>query len=359
MRRLTVKARARQLRQQRSVVRGWWKAHLAELRSTHQKEKKARDQRRKPYRPASRYFAPKVITIDDPLHRRELLVFLEQLRNHYRCKRDLTALIDFTRTTHLVCSGTLLLYAELNRLIAYSSNTVKLRCTESPSNRASQVLKQVGLYRLCSNKCNVTTNRDDVVHWKVVQGKLVDNSLYAPTIEGYQDRLGPEMIDELLGGLGEATTNAIHHAYDDLRQDGLRYRSEKEWWMFSQIKDGNVSVAICDLGIGIPASLPLKRPNIMEKLFLRKETPSDADCIREAIVEGRTSTSLDGRGYGLGNIVNVVEGVEDGMVIVYSNRGRYDSRDDSPFPYNYADSILGTMIYWSVPIRKPQLRSAL
>jgi hypothetical protein len=207
--------------------------------------------------------------------------------------------------------------------------------------------------------CNVVTDRSDVVHWKVVQGQIVDNSLCAPAIEGYQDQLGPEMIDELLGGLGEATTNAIHHAYDDLRQDGLGYKGNKAWWMFTQIKDGMVSVAVCDLGIGIPASLPLKRPSIIEKILLRKETPTDADCIREAIVEGKTSTSLDGRGYGLGNIINVVEGVENGMVIVHSNHGRYDSRDDSPFPFNYTDSIMGTLIYWSVPTQEKPVRSNL
>ena len=357
MQKLTVKEKNRQLRKQRSIERQWWKDRLAAHRALNQSMKRQRDRRRKPHIPAERYFAPAVISIDKQAERAELLQFLDAIRDHYKNKSDLTLVIDFARTTHLVCGGTLLLYAELNRLIAYSSGNVKMRCTEPPSDRASQVLKQVGIYRLCGNKCNVATYRSDVVHWRVVQGQLVDNSLCAPTIEGYQDRLGPEMIDELLGGLGEATTNAIHHAYDDLRQDGLDYKGNKEWWMFSQVKDGRVSVAVCDLGIGIPASLPLKRPTIMEKLFLRKEAPTDADCIKEAIIEGRTSTSLDGRGYGLGNIVNVVEGVQGGTVIVYSNRGRYDSGGDSQTTFDYSDSIMGTLIFWSVPMIEKSLRS--
>lgn len=352
MRKLIPSEKARQIRKQKWVDRQWWKDRLAAHRALSKRIKKLRSRQRKSYTPALRYFAPAIISIDQQVERAELLRFLDSIRDHYKNRSHITLVIDFARTTHLVCGGTLLLYAELNRLIAYSSGAVKLRCTEPPSDRASQVLKQVGIYRLCANKCNVATYRSDVVHWRVVQGHLVDNSLCAPTIEGYQDRLGPEMIDELLGGLGEATTNAIHHAYDDLRQDGLNYKGNKEWWMFSQVKDGRVSVAVCDLGIGIPASLPLKRPTIMEKLFLRKEMPTDADCIKEAIVEGRTSTSLDGRGYGLGNIVNVVEGVQGGVVIVYSNRGRFDSNSDIQTTFNYADSIMGTMVFWSVPMMK-------
>ena len=50
--------------------------------------------------------------------------------------------------------------------------------------------------------------------------------------------LDAKMIDELLGGLGEAMTNAIHHAYDGVRNDGLGYGGGTNWWMFSQAKDG-------------------------------------------------------------------------------------------------------------------------
>jgi hypothetical protein len=227
------------------------------------------------------------------------------------------------------------------------------------NDRASQVLKQIGIYGLCSNHSTVKPIRDDVVHWQVVKGQLVDNSLCAPAIEGFQDRVDASMIDELLGGLSEAMTNAIHHAYDDIRKDGLGHKGNSDWWMFSQEKDGHLSVVFCDLGIGIPTTLPLKRPNLWGKLVQRIPVPTDGDCIREAIVEGRTSTGLKGRGYGLGNIVEVVENIPDGIVTVYSNKGRYDSRKNSPYPSNYTDSILGTLIFWNVPMKKLSIRSGL
>lgn len=350
MRRLSRKHKERLIRQDLSVKREWKIANLRRRSAINAKKKKSRDKGKSAYVPALRYHAPKVVTIDSAEHRSELLRFFEQLRGHFKNNRDRTLVIDFTATSRFVAGGTLLLYAELNRLVTYCGGEVKLRCTEPANNRASQVLKQVGIYRLCSNKCNVNTCSSDVVHWHAVQGGVVDNSLCAPAIEGYQDRLSADMIDELLGGLGEAMTNAIHHAYDGIRRDGLEYDCGTEWWMFSQAKDGYLSVAFCDLGVGIPTTLPIKRPSLWKKVVQRLKDPTDADCIQEAIIEGRTRTSLDGRGYGLGNIIEVVENVKGGVVVVYSNRGRYDSRVDTPHPFNYSDSILGTLICWRVPM---------
>jgi len=341
------------------VNREWRKVNRDTASKMSRQRRKNRKNVLSKYIPALRYYAPRVVAIDHPDHRSELLEFLTRLRYHYNNKQNIPLVIDFSNTTHFISAGTLLLYAELNRLIAFNNNSVKLRCTEPVNDRASQVLKQIGIYRLCSNRSTVKPTSDDVVHWQVVQGQLVDNSLCAPTIEGFQDRIDASMIDELLGGLGEAMTNAIHHAYDDIRQDGLKYKGSSDWWMFSQAKDSHLSVVFCDLGIGIPTTLPLKRPGIWEKLILRIPTPTDGDCIREAIVEGRTRTGLHGRGYGLGNIVDVVENIPNGVVNVYSNKGRYDSRKDSPYPIDYNDSILGTLIMWNVPMKLLSNRSGL
>jgi len=80
---------------------------------------------------------------------------------------------------------------------------------------------------------------------------------------------------------------------------------------------------------------------------------NDANCIKEAINEGRSQTGQPGRGHGLGNIIDVVEKVPGGIVIVSSNRGRYDSRNDKAKPgNNYRDSLMGTLIYWRVPLQE-------
>jgi len=122
--------------------------------------------------------------------------------------------------------------------------------------------------------------------------------------------------------------------------------------MFSQAKDGYLSVVFCDLGVGIPETLPVKRPWLVRKMESIGLSVSDADCIREAINEGRSQTGIPGRGHGLGNIIDVVENVPKGIAVVLSNRGRYDSRSGKTTSGNYWDSIQGTLIYWRVPLQE-------
>lgn len=172
MRRLSKSARARHIRKQRAVIKKWERLSLRNAVDERRRKKRQRKNRVRNYVPAIRYLAPNAITIDDKAYRSALLKFLWELRAHYLHHPSRTLLIDFSETTQLVAGGTLLLYAELNRLISYSSNRVKLRCTEPANNRASQVLKQIGIYQICSNQSTVMTTRDDVVlygeRWSII-----------------------------------------------------------------------------------------------------------------------------------------------------------------------------------------------
>jgi hypothetical protein len=293
--------------------------------------------------------APKVFDCDSHERRQDLVRFFSALRAHFQHRANRALLIDFTRTTRFIAGGTLLFYAELTRLIDYQVKKVKLRCNPPANNRASQVLEQIGIFDLCGHKSSCKPTREDVVHWRVARGHLVDNTICAPVIEAFEEQITPPMVNELLKGLAEAMANAIHHAYDSVRVDGLDYSDVKDWWMFTQGKDGYLSVVFCDLGVGIPATLPVKRPWLMEKIGF---AATDADCIREAINEGRSQTGIPGRGHGLGNIIDVVENVPKGIAVVLSNRGRYDSRDGRTKSEEYRDSIQGTLIYWRVPLRE-------
>ncbi len=209
MKKLFTSKKARLIRKQNAVLKTWRKLSLRAAATERRKRKRERKNRTRSYTPAIRHCAPEIITVDDTFHRSALLIFLKGLREHYLHHPSRTLLIDFSKTSHLVAGGTLLVYAELNRLITFFSSGVKLRCTEPANERASQVLKQIGIYRICSNQSAVRPVRDDVVHWQVVQGTLVDNSLCAPAVEGFQNRLDLMMIDELLGGLGEAMTKEV------------------------------------------------------------------------------------------------------------------------------------------------------
>src|SRR5262249_36555053 len=133
--------------------------------------------------------------------------------------------------------------------------------------------------------------------------------------------------------------------------DDLNFKpAQEDWWMFSQARDGYLSVVFCDLGIGIPATLPTKKPLIFAVLEKLGMASSDSACIAEAIKDSRTRTHASGRGYGLGNIVNAVSGVRGGLVIVMSNRGFFLLKDGVITTHDFKDSILGTLISWRIPL---------
>ena len=318
-------------------------------------QKKKRGNSSHPHIPALRILAPKIFNLYDHRTRAELANFLLELRTGFKQLAGQNAqalLIDFSRTTNFSAGGTLLFYAELTRLIDLFNRSVKIRCTTPQNNRASQVLEQIGVYNICSHRSHGAPTLDDVVHWRVARGHLVDNRICAPAIEAFEGQLAMPLVNGLLGGLAEAMTNAVQHAYDGVRQDGLGHTDIRDWWMFSQAKDGFLYVVFCDLGVGIPTTLPVKRAWLIRQMEKLGIAINDANCIAEAINEGRSKTGLPGRGHGLGNIIEVVENVPNAHAVIMSNRGRYDSGNDNPETSNYVDSILGTLIYWKVPLQE-------
>ena len=300
-----------------------------------------------------RLSAPEIFSLESDATRGPLVHFLAELRQTVFSKPANGIVIDFAKTHRFISSATLLFYAELHRLIELMGDQVHVRCKPPKNDRACEVLRQIGVYHMCGQNIRKRHGYyDDVVHWRVAHGSLVDNSLCAPAIEEFEGQLAEPLVNGLFRGLGEAMTNAIHHAYLEIREDGLNYKpAHNDWWMFSQARQGYLSVVFCDLGIGIPKTLPIKKPGVFERILAMGRSSSDAACIEYAIEDSRTRTGLSERGRGLGNIVNVVSGLKKGVVMVLSNRGFYLSKNGiEPKTYDLKDSILGTLIYWRVPL---------
>lgn len=306
--------------------------------------------------PALRLVAPLVFDCRIPHNRRMLVEFLKSLRYHFRDRSHRTLLIDFTNTKQFIADATLLFYAELTRLVNYREHTV-VRCTKPRNNRASQVLEQIGVYKLCRHPSHGKPNLSDVVDWRVARGHQIETELCATKIDIYDGQVAKPLLNGLLGGLNEAMTNAGQHAYDQVRDDGLDYTGVRDWWMFSQAKDGYLSVVLCDLGIGIPRTLPIKRPWLIQQMMNLGLKITDTECIEGAIKESRSQTKQPERGKGLGNIIRVVEQVPDGIVFVSSNRGHYGFMNGKANSVNYGDSIMGTLISWRVPFTETSTSS--
>ncbi len=297
--------------------------------------------------------APSEFDIVSSENRSVLMDFLDHLRKSFSCNHIIQIDIDFTNTEKFDANATLLFYAELQYLIQMRQSGLTVTYKAPINEKASAVLHQIGVHKICGGQddINHAHNYEDVVHWRVAQGTLVDNSLCAPAIEKYEGQLAEPLINGLFRVLAEAMTNTIHHAYIDTREDKLNYKPpKKNWWMFSQAKDNHLTVVFCDLGIGIPRTLPIKKPSLYRKLITFRKTHQDSEYIKIAVKYGTTRMGKAERGKGLGDMVNTITNLKSGTVQIISNRGFYFKDETRVKTGNLTKSILGTLIYWRVPL---------
>ena len=251
----------------------------------------------------------------------------------------------------MIADGTLVFFAELSRLRRIMAGCrVRIRCIAPRNPKVAQVLKQVGIFNLLGFRRKIVTTFPDVIHWRSASGKEVIGEKYDQVLGNYEGRIADVLGKKFFRGVTEAMTNCQHHAYIDIRPDGLNARDEpREWWMFSQEKDGCLMVVFCDLGIGIPGSLPMKKPSLWRRVTTFGSN-LDAHAIQEAIADSRTRTGKHHRGKGLKQLIDVVSSTSKGKVNIFSNKGCYTLQSGKEYISQFRGSILGTLIQWSVPI---------
>jgi hypothetical protein len=295
--------------------------------------------------------APAVFTILDGKHRNRVTDFLSLLRNTVMKKNE-SVLIDFVNTRKMFADGTLLLRAELCRLQKIKPVGVHITCGPPKNKKVSEVLHQTKIYKTLNYRAHKSIDFDDVVHWTYADGTGADGEKYDEILGRYDGTISPTLAEGLYLGLTEAMTNCHHHAYLSARNDGLGILdSDKDWWMFSQERDGWLSVVFCDLGIGIPGSLPMTRPSIWS-LITKLGNANDGVVIEEAIKASRSRTGKSYRGKGLKQLVDTIDRFPAGQISIHSNRGwyTYDKSKKSTQTKAFSRSILGTLIAWRVPL---------
>lgn len=161
--------------------------------------------------------------------------------------------------------------------------------------------------------------------------------------------------NQLQRGITEAMLNALQHAYPtkDRRSASVRDR----WWLTGHYHQptGKLSIMFCDLGVGIPSTLPRKHPmeHIRELIsMLPGVKPDDGQMILAGMQIGRSSTRQGHRGKGLNDLRQFIDQAGAGELKIFSRAGEYwyNSLSDEGAKNN--DSIIhGTLIVWTVPIK--------
>lgn len=299
-----------------------------------------------------RLHCPSTLGMGGPEEREHLFQFLQVMRN-WSEKPGVRLILDFGGLSSITSPGALFLIAELDRAMA--TNMAHIQGTRSKTDLVEEVLQQIGVYEKLGLPCDIAPASKTVIHWRVATGILAEGAKGGSILEAYHGRLPEGLTRGLYDGVVEAMTNTVHHAYPDTGDGRLRrHMIGRRWWMLSQELDGILTVAICDLGVGIPRSLPrsstYKAATIREFWRSTGLDKTDGSAISVAVQLGRSRTDEKQRGHGLADIVEAVKLATGGRVLITSNRGIFVSVDGKDNVYNHPRSANGTLVHWSVPI---------
>jgi hypothetical protein len=248
----------------------------------------------------------------------------------------------------------LLLYSELQMLKARYPDR-QVRCTAARNVRVSQVLQHLGVYASLGYITALEPDREDVTQWKKCHADWVDVAEAGKMIEAYESYLAftRSQSSMMFRGISEAITNVKNHAYSKSRRDGLEGESVRNWWMFSRESVDSLYLGVCDLGIGIPRSLPPMYPKelIAQAMTVASlgKRPHDGAMIAAAMELSRSRMLEANRGKGFRDMLNLANNVANSTFWVFSNRGLYRYRNGHEKVLNFRDSILGTIVIWRLP----------
>jgi hypothetical protein len=259
--------------------------------------------------------------------------------------------------------GTLLLAAELERIRTLGPGRVE--CIYPTNEIVAQVLEHVGIFDLLEHPRRPRVTHPTVRYWKVNSGTSAEGERAANAIEDYAVRFSDPNKQALYRALTEAMTNCRHHAYPDTEDDrraghwwtGPGAERARNWWMFSQLMNDQLTVGLCDLGIGIPRSLRRDEAGLLRTILNvitgRGLVPNDVQLISAAMAIGESRTKEQHRGKGLLDMRKVLDGL-DGVLHIHSGRGyyRYTASRAGEKCTNFKKpmAIRGTLVLWQIPL---------
>ena len=191
---------------------------------------------------------------------------------------------------------------------------------------------------------------------------LNPSSLFGPLLDHVAEIVEKRISDQIQSskiwaGLSEAIANSVEHAYQEERGDGFQHAPIGGWWMFTQIRDGVFTGAVCDLGIGYRRTMPKTLPEILIRFAsLFPHMNPDALAIQAAMEYGATRTRQSNRGKGSRDALGVLTAHGSGELLIVSGTAgvRYTVTLGAPTPVITVLPIemntQSTMVWWKLPI---------
>jgi hypothetical protein len=288
--------------------------------------------------------APEQLNVTSKRHRDSVLRFIDEVEDALKTHERVH--LSFNRVTLAYPCGTLLFRAKLDTWIKKYPNRLYGRYpTDAVVEELFQHIGVLGLLNLKHRKAAIT--HDQVMHWHFHSGAIMDPAIYKDLTLSLRDRIVHPQRELFADCLNEAVYNTVNHAYD-FEVEGLPEPSLRNWWIFSLVKSGMVTVVVLDLGVSIPRSL-LQRPEWKDYARLRNR---DGQLIEAAACSPRTSTKLAHRGKGLPEMLEFSENLSSGALQILSRKGvfSFDARTQTMIRDKYHRAIPGTIVMWQIPI---------
>jgi hypothetical protein len=274
-------------------------------------------------------------------------------------------ILDMKQTESFLVAGTILFFAELDRIITLSKQSKPVTILSPIRRHPREVLKQIGAFELTGDQSDVVPARTDVVFWRATKGNKQSGDKLQ-LLESVTERANAEHTNriEMSGmwrGITEAVANTVDHAYEKPRSEFQVGHPDTKWWMFTQIRLGIFTAAVCDLGCGYRATINQSIPEeIVAKcrLMFTKSGP-DTLAIQTAMEYGRSGTHQSHRGKGSRDALSVLSKHGDGLLAVLSNTGfvQYtyaNGQEQKVESESIAIDIRGTVIWWCLSLGEPK-----
>lgn len=294
-------------------------------------------------------------------HKGELSRFLRAVADSVLIHKKPVRL-NFKYTETFYVPATILLFAEIDRICSLAEIIKPVSIIDPIKRRPREVLKQIGLHQLTGDTCDIVPEREDVVYWKATKGATQTGDSYATLVEAVAERANRDHVKHLeVSGLwrsvSEAVANSVEHAYKHSRKDGFTGLPDTKWWMFSQIKDGHFSLAVCDLGCGYQKTINETLPERFVALVASQFAGANRDslAIDTAMEFGRSGTHESHRGKGSRDALSLLAKHGTGHLAVISNTGwmRYEYHNNKETLRengSLGSNMGGTILWWRLPL---------
>ncbi|WP_145980375.1 hypothetical protein [Pseudomonas lurida] len=301
--------------------------------------------------------------------------FLENLR--LTSKYNNHVLISFRDTTTITACAGLRMLAEVSYLLKLHPN-LSFGCSfgkrrtrnKKSSTEIEQILQKIGFFSAIGRPAPTSMPLEGVAVWEQLSGSLADGSLAASLLNNLPNSISKRSKAHLYKGAIEAMANSVDHAYPV--EAGDNSDAENRWWMLVGKKQNSITQIVCDLGVGIPVTLPKKHEEgTLTKIFRKIGVlgSCDAELIHASTFIKRSRTNLPYRGKGAADIRSITEHFPSALLSIRSNRGCYvvaglahpgkirDGYEEiqgtkgREWSASYNGSIHGTMIEWTVSLK--------